>query len=239
MTPPVIGITVSRNFEKHQHYNQIPTSYAKAIIAAGGLPMLIPVEFPLDYIHTLLARVDGLLLTGGDDVDNRLFGGEAHPAIEGVCEERDQLEIELLKKAIQAKKPVLGICRGIQLINVALGGTLYTHIPAQFKSDLIHSTPREKGGEYLAHEVELDLNSKLGKIIGINRFQVNSFHHQAVQTLASDLVVTARATDGLIEAVEMPDNPFGVIGVQWHPECLLAVQLQLKIFKAFITACQK
>ncbi|HCS38827.1 MAG TPA: hypothetical protein DIW44_04485 [Anaerolineaceae bacterium] len=239
MIPPIIGITVSRNYENFQFYNQNPSAYAEAIVNSGGLPLLIPVEFPLGHITGILSQLDGLLISGGDDVDTRLYDGEAHPAVEGICEERDQLEIELLKNAIQVKKPVLGIYRGIQLINVALGGTLYTHLPAQYKSDLVHSTPEEYGRDTLVHEVELDLDSKLGKIIGINQFQVNSFHHQAIQALASDLVVTARATDGLIEAVELADDPFGVIGVQWHPECLLAIQSQLKIFKAFIAACQK
>lgn len=239
MTPPIIGITVSRIFKNHQFYNQNPSAYAEAVVRAGGLPLLIPVEFPLIHIQTILSQVDGLLISGGDDVDYQLYGGEAHPTIEGICKDRDQLEIELLKYAIQTKKPVLGICRGIQLINVALGGSLYTHIPDQFRTDLIHSTPEEKGRESLAHEVELDLNSKLGKIIGLKRFSVNSFHHQAIQTIAPDLMVTARSTDGLIEAVELAEEPFGVIGVQWHPECLLTIQSQLKLFEAFTAACKK
>lgn len=238
MTPPIIGITVSRNFENYQFYNQNPSVYAEAIVRAGGLPLLVPVEFPLASIKLLITTIDGLLISGGDDVDYRLYGGEAHPTIEGICQQRDQLEMELLKGAIQAKKPVLGICRGIQLINVALGGTLFTHIPAQFTTDLVHSTPEENGRSSLVHEVELEANSKLGRIIGLKRFQVNSFHHQAIQIPAPDLRVTARASDGLIEAVELADNPFGVIGIQWHPECLLAIESQLKIFKAFTAACK-
>jgi putative glutamine amidotransferase len=240
MTPPIIGITVSRNFENHQFYNQNPSAYSEAIVLAGGLPLLIPVEFPLADIISLVAQIDGLLISGGDDVDYRLYGGEAHPTIEGLCEERDQLEIELLKKALQMKKPVLGICRGIQLINVALGGSLYTHLPAQFKSDLVHNTSEEYGRASLVHKVELEVDSRLGKIIGISSFSVNSFHHQAIRTLASDLKVTARSTDGLIEAVEMTDgDSFGVIGVQWHPECLTEIESQHMIFKAFTSASQK
>ncbi len=238
MTPPIIGITDSRNFENLRPYNQNPSAYSEAIIMAGGLPLLIPIEYPLAQIDTLLAHMDGLLISGGDDIDPQLYGGEVHPTVAGICEARDQLEMELLKTAIQAKKPVLGICRGMQLINVALGGTLYTHIPAQFTTTLIHNSAEEDGRNCLVHDVELELNSKLGKIIGLNRFSVNSFHHQAIQTPAPDLMVTARATDGLIEAVELIDNPFGVIGVQWHPECLLAIPSQLDIFKAFTAACQ-
>ena len=134
--------------------------------------------------------------------------------------------------------PVLGICRGAQIINVGLGGTLYTHIPSQYHSDIIHNSPEDNGRDCLVHDIELDLNSKLGKIIEKNRFAVNSFHHQAIRTLAPDLRVTAHATDGLIEAVELAGDPFGVIGVQWHPECLLSIQLQLEIFRVFVAACQ-
>lgn len=238
MTTPIIGITVSKIFKNHRYYNQIPSAYAEAVVRAGGLPLLIPIEFPVSQTLSILDRVDGLLLSGGGDVDYRIYNGEAHPSIEGICEGRDQLEIALLKSAITAEKPVLGICRGTQLINVALGGTLYTHIPVQFDTDINHSTPEEDGRDCLVHDVELDPNSKLGKIIGQKRFSVNSFHHQAIQKAAPDLRVTAHATDGLIEAVELVGDSFGVIGVQWHPECLLAIESQLEIFKAFTAACQ-
>jgi putative glutamine amidotransferase len=239
MNPPFIGITVSHIFNNHQFYNQNPSAYAEAIVLAGGLPVLIPIEFPINHITRIIDRLDGLLLSGGEDVDYHLYDGEAHPTIDMACEERDQIEMELLKCAIQTKKPVFGICRGIQLINVALGGTLYTHIPAQYDTKINHNSQREKGRDFLAHEVELDQNSKLGRIIGQNRFFVNSFHHQAIQAIAPNLRVTAHATDGLIEAVELADDPFGLIGVQWHPECLLDIQSQLEIFKTFIFACQK
>jgi len=239
MTSPIIGITVSKILKKHRFYNQSPSAYSEAIIRAGGLPILIPVEFPVSNITSLFNQMDGLLLSGGGDVSVAFYNGESNPTIEGVCEERDQLEIELLKNAIKAKKPVLGICRGTQLINVALGGTLYTHVPEQFKTEIIHNTPEEKGRDCLVHEVELDPNSKIGKITGQNRISVNSFHHQAIRTIAPKLRVTARATDGLIEAVELAGDPFGVIGVQWHPECLLELQPHLEIFKAFTAACQR
>ncbi|MBA4383533.1 MAG: hypothetical protein C0410_02235 [Anaerolinea sp.] len=240
MTPPIIGITVSRIQKNHRYYNQNPSAYAEAIVRAGGLPLLIPIELPTSQTLRILDQVDGLLFSGGGDVDYHLFNGAPHSSIEGVCEERDQLEIGLLKSAIKDEKPVLGICRGMQLINVALGGTLYTHIPEQFDTDIIHNSPDENNRDTLVHEVELDPNSKLGKIIRQRRFSVNSFHHQAVQIAAPNLRVTARSTDGLIEAVELTaGNSFGVIGMQWHPECLLAIRTQLDIFKAFTAACQE
>ena len=239
MTSPIIGITVSKLLNKQRFYDRIPSAYSEAIIRAGGLPILIPVEFPISNITKLLGQLDGLLLSGGGDVSSAFYNGESHPDIVGVCEERDQLEIELLKNALKANKPVLGICRGTQLINIALGGTLYAHIPGQFKTDIIHNTPEEKDRDCLVHEVELDPNSKIGRITGQNRITVNSFHHQAIRTVAPGLRVTARATDGLIEAVELPDEPFGVIGVQWHPEDLISIPSQFEIFKAFTAACQR
>jgi len=237
MTKPIIGITVSQAHKKDRLYNQIPSAYAEAIVKAGGLPLLVPIEYPLGQVFDLFERIDGLLLSGGGDIDIQAFNGDPHPAVSDVSIERDQLEFALLKGALQAQKPVLGICRGIQVINVALGGTLYTHIPDQFDSKLEHSTSDEKGRGFLAHEIDLESNSKLGKIIGQSHFAVNSFHHQAIQRLAADLVVTAHASDGLIEAVEIPGDAFTLIGVQWHPECLLDLQIQLELFKAFVAAC--
>jgi putative glutamine amidotransferase len=237
MTPPVIGITVGQIQNKNRFYNRVPSAYAEAIVQAGGLPLLIPLEIPLEGIPDLFKRLDGLLLSGGGDIDIHAFGGKPHPSIFDVSEIRDHLEFALLKHALQAHKPVLGICRGIQVINVALGGTLYTHIPDQFKTQLCHSTPDEKGRDFLAHEINLEPDSKLGRIIGQTQFSVNSFHHQAIQKPAADLVVTAHASDGLIEAVELSGDAFNLVGVQWHPECLLEHEIQVKLFKAFVAAC--
>lgn len=237
MKQPVIGITVSQIHKKDRLYNQNPSAYAEAIVLAGGLPLLIPNEYPLQQVKELLQKIDGLLLSGGGDVAIRFFDGVPHPSISEVSEVRDQLEFALVKEALNAHKPVLGICRGMQVINVAMGGTLYTDIHDQYKTDLNHQIPDEMGRDYLAHEVDLEAGSQLGKIIKQNHFAVNSFHHQAVQKPAPGLVVTARATDGLIEAVEIAGDPFALIGVQWHPECLLEHQIQVDLFKAFVAAC--
>ena len=237
MSTPVIGISLSRNHLNDRSYNQSPSAYAEATTLAGGLPLLIPNEYPLDHIPVLFERIEGLLLTGGGDIDPRSSNGEPHPSISGVVEDRDQLEFALVKYALSLHKPVFGICRGVQVINVVLGGSLYTHIPAQYETIIEHSTSAAKGRDFLTHEVILKQDSIVGRAIGETRIAVNSFHHQAIKDLAQSLVVTARATDGLIEAVELPGHENFLMGVQWHPECLLSSQAQLALFTAFINAC--
>lgn len=237
MTKPIIGITVSQINKKDRQYNQNPSAYAEAVVLAGGLPLLIPNEYPLQDATIMFKKIDGLLLSGGGDIDTSFFNGTPHPSISEVSKDRDQLEIALLKQALSDHKPVLGICRGMQVINVALGGTLITDIHDQYHTEINHQIPDEMGRDYLAHEVDLQINSELGRIINQSRFAVNSFHHQTIQKLAPGLVVTARASDGLIEAVEIAGDSFTLIGVQWHPECLLGHKIHQDLFKAFITAC--
>jgi putative glutamine amidotransferase len=238
MTKPIIGITVSQIQTQYRIENYSPSAYAKAVALAGGLPMLIPNEYPVEELTALFDRIDGLLLSGGGDVDLSLYGGIPHPSVGGISKDRDQLECTLVKAALKNHKPVFGICRGLQLINVALGGTLYSDIPDQYPTQTQHSTPDEKGRDFVAHEVEVDQNTTLGRIMGAGRFKVNSFHHQAIQKIAPDLVVTAHATDGLIEGVELPGEEFQLLAVQWHPENLIDHEPQLKLFTAFVAACK-
>jgi putative glutamine amidotransferase len=237
MTFPMIGISVSQVKTKTRMVNQNPSAYAEAIIQAGGLPILIPNEFPLDQIPSLFTKIDGLLLSGGGDLDVVLYHGLAHPSLFEVSQQRDALEIALVNHARQIHKPVFGICRGMQVINVAMGGTLFVDIPSHYPSEITHGIPAAKGRDYLAHEVVLEADTTIRKIIGLARFEVNSFHHQAIKKIAPDLKVTARATDGLIEAVETAGESFSVIGVQWHPECLLKMETSKKLFQAFVSAC--
>ena len=180
MALPMIGITVSQVYKNNQWVNHNPSAYAEAIVRAGGLPILIPNEFPLEQLPDLSSKIDGLMLSGGGDLDIRLFNGVPHQTISEVSEDRDRLEIALIRQALEDHKPIFGICRGIQVINVALGGTLYTHIPDQYNSGIDHSTPNEKGRDFIAHELTLNPDSKLGKIVGQQHFGVNSFHHQAI-----------------------------------------------------------
>ena len=144
----------------------------------------------------------------------------------------------MVKLAIDTDWPLFGICRGIQVLNVALGGKLYTDIPSQFQTTLNHSTPADKGRYFLAHKVEIVADSTLAKTMNTTFTGVNSFHHQAVKKLAPGLTVTARATDGLIEAVDLPGRNKPIFGVQWHPENLQAIQCHKALFEEFVRVCR-
>ena len=236
-THPLIGLTVnhlpSANPMAPNH--GLSEAYIKAVSNAGGIPLLIPLGLPETDWDALANRLDGILLTGGSDLDPALFNGNPHPRVYDVDPERDALEIALVQRAAAHKQPFLGICRGIQAINVALGGTLYTDIgdqlPGALRHDLYPNIPRD----YRAHEVILAPSSKLAAILATDRPQVNSLHHQGLDRIAQGLSVTGRAPDGLVESVELPDHPFA-IGVQWHPEWLQDDPAMRNLFKAFMDA---
>ncbi len=238
MIKTIIGITVSQIHLNNQTYDQIPSAYSEAILSAGGFPFLIPNRFPLKMIPNLVDCLDGLLLSGGGDVHEKYFNGLPHPTISGVSEDRDQLEIALVLAAKERQMPVLGICRGMQVLNVALGGTLITDIPSFFPTQVTHNTPETKGRDFIAHTISLIENSILAQIYGRSIISTNSFHHQAVDKPAAGLEVTGRSSDGLIEAIEWPSARYNIVGVQWHPECLLSRQEHKNLFKAFVSACK-
>jgi putative glutamine amidotransferase len=238
MTSPLIGITTNQT-NPGIKTDSLSSAYTNAVRNAGGLPLLIPNTFSLGQIDSLLTRLGGIIFSGGGDVDISLFNGEYHSKIGTPSLDRDNLEIAIIRKAIQIRLPTLGICRGIQVINIALGGTLYTHLPAQYKTTLQHATPRLKGRDYMAHEVKMVQGSRLMEILGSLAIPVNSFHHQAIKDLAPQLKVTGRATDGLIEGVELIDQDTFVIGVQWHPECLPDRPEQQQLFKSFVEVCNR
>lgn len=226
---PVIGITVSKltdDVEKHK--DAIPSAYAEAISKAGGLPLLIPNEYPLSDLADLLGKLDGLLFSGGGDIDPIHYGVQNDYYSHGISKGRDTLELALAKLALASELPVLGICRGFQLLNVALGGSLYTDIPTQRPSKINHSTLESD-----AHEVTVETHSRLFQILGSEHVRVNSRHHQAVRNLADGLQVTASASDGLIEAFELPGGRF-FQAVQWHPENLPHRPEHRRIFESFI-----
>jgi putative glutamine amidotransferase len=200
------------------------------------MPVLIPANMPIDDMDELLLRVDGLVLSGGGDIEPTRFGGEEHKKVANVDLQRDEIEIQLAKKVIEMGMPFLGICRGLQVVNVALGGNLYTHIPDQIDTKISHANPVPAfPPDHLAHDVEIEGDSRLYKIVKEDTIVVNSRHHQAIKDLGKDLKISALAPDGIIEAVEVPDHPFG-LAVQWHPENLGETPANQAIFRALVEA---
>lgn len=238
MSTPLIGVTTRTAPVPPSDlpFVMVQTSYTKAILQAGGTPVLIPAELPESNWRALFTRLDGILFTGGSDLATELFNGEPHPAVYGVDPARDALELGLIRLAANNEKPFLGICRGLQAVNVALGGTLYTHIPDQHPGALKHDC----GDQYrlLAHPVRVEEGSHLGQILGEPLLQVNSLHHQGIKVLAPGLNAVALAPDGLVEGVELPKHLFG-LAVQWHPEWLTDQAAMRNLFKAFVEASGK
>jgi putative glutamine amidotransferase len=238
MRKPLIGLTTSHIPDPSGRPTfGINAPYTEAITNAGGLPILIPSNLSNDDLDMLLTRVDGILFTGGYDVDPRQYGNQPHPKVEGVDKDRDRAEMHLVLSAIRVGKPFLGICRGCQVINVALGGSLYEDLPEQFPGEVQHDN-HDLPRNYLAHSVNLSSDSYLAQILTSVTTQVNSLHHQGVHKLAEALRVTAIAPDGLIEAFELPHHPFG-LAVQWHPEELQEYEEMRGLFQAFIQSCQE
>jgi len=239
MTPPLIGISSSNLARKDVQGGEVsaPASYLRAVAAAGGIPLIIPTLLSQEQLAQALDRLDGLVLTGGPDIDPLIFQGRAHPRVYGIDAQRDTLDLALVRLAAARRKPFLGICRGIQAINVALGGTLYTDIADQKQQSLRHDWYPDIPRNHLAHPVELEPASRLAQILGGSRFEVNSLHHQGLEQIAPGLTVTAHSPDGLVEAVELEGHPFG-IGVQWHPEWLQEHAPQRALFSALIEAAR-
>ena len=193
----------------------VPRAYTEALEGAGALPVLLPNADDPALAETYLDLIDGLLLSGGDDPHPRHFGEEPHPNLEMVDERRDLFEIALARGARRRGLPVFGICRGIQLLNIAAGGDIYQDLVTQSDSQIRHVQRTVADGPW--HEVEITPGSRLAEITGEERLAVNSFHHQACRRPGAGLQVVARSGDGLIEALEEPNTPF-CLGVQWHPE---------------------
>jgi putative glutamine amidotransferase len=209
--------------------------YVEAIQKAGGIPLVIPVGITSSQFTALFSKLDGLLLTGGDDIDPLRYGSEMHPSVGGVDVLRDEMEIDLVKMLLQEKKPFLGICRGFEIINVALGGTLYTHIAEQLPNALHHPCYPDLPRDLFAHTVRIEDRSRLAQILGRTQVEVNSLHHQGIKTLAPGLTACAYAPDGLLEGFEIVDQPFA-LGVQWHPEELVHIPHMLALFEALVQA---
>jgi len=217
---------------------EIPQAYLDAILTGGGLPILLPSSLPLAALPGLVAHYDGFVLSGGGDVDPALYGGRANANVHAINPERDAFELPLIPLVLAADKPLLAICRGVQVLNVALGGSLYEDIASALPAALRHDWYPDYPRDYLAHWVEVVPGSCLSEILGTHKLRTNSLHHQAIRQPAPALEVVARAEDGVIEAVELPGKRFA-IGVQWHPECLPEEPAMQKLFLEFVNAARK
>lgn len=233
MNRPIIGVLPL--VDKQRESLWMLPGYFGGIEQAGGLPVMLPLTAGAENLEQIADTFGGFLFTGGQDVSPAVYGADASPLCGECSAERDAMELALLRLVLERGKPVLGICRGIQFINAALGGTLYQHLPAEFPSCTEHhqAPPYDKP----IHTIKLTPGAPLERLLGCGTLAVNSYHHQAVKALAPPLRPMAISEDGLIEAVYLPDKPF-VWAVQWHPEFSYKTdEASRRIFSAFIKAC--
>ena len=232
---PIIGIIASA---KDVDDLTSTTTYPKAIEEAGGIPIVLPCGDNLETYDHFLEICDGFMFTGGCDIRPARYGEETLPECGSIQDHRDIIELAFFEKAIKTDKPLIAICRGIQLVNVGLGGTLYQDIPSQIGTNIAHK--QSEGRFEPSHSVNIIENTPLHDMTGGKAtMMANSFHHQAIKELGHGLAVMARAEDGIIEAVYMPEKPY-VRAYQWHPERLWQIDADnLAIFTEFVKACRK
>ena len=234
---PIIGVTTSSveiSIEGEPlQVRYAPTVYDDAVLSAGGLPVHLPV-LPSGRNNELLELVDGIILSGGGDLDPASYGVDAEPDLFEVESARDAAEQELLHGATDSRVPLLGVCRGLQIMNVAFGGTLVQDLGPDGSQ---HHHPQHVPDERPIHPVIIEPGSLLANAVGDTRIEVNSTHHQAVDSVAPELRVTARSLDGVVEALELRRPDVWVVGVQWHPEAMQSSDpVQRRLFRALIEA---
>ncbi|MDP3486526.1 MAG: gamma-glutamyl-gamma-aminobutyrate hydrolase family protein [Bacillota bacterium] len=229
---PLIGITCFHDHSAGVHRQN--DTYINVISKAGGIPILLPCLQPEADISQHLDIINGLILSGGPDADPIFFGEEPHPALGNIHPTMDAYEIPLIKEALKRDMPLLGICRGEQMLNIAVGGNLIQDIAASVKNPLKHrqDAPRH----YMTHSANVVAGTKLAQVLGAGKLRVNSFHHQSVKDVPSGFVISATAPDGVIEAIESVQHAF-VLGLQWHPEGMWNVADNYDaLFNAFVEA---
>jgi putative glutamine amidotransferase len=231
---PIVAVSAAIRSENEVQSARLRTSYLTALENAQLIPVIAPPLHDPAAADALMERVDALVLTGGADIGPALYGQEPHAMLGQVSDLRDRWEIALVRAARRRGKPALGICRGAQLLNVALGGTLLQDLPSLHPGDINHDPDRPRNSR--THPVELPEESRIARAVGVTKLQVNSIHHQAIGRVADALRVVGVASDGVIEAVESAaDSPWWCVGVQWHPEELTgtAETWDRDIFAAF------
>lgn len=233
---PIIGVTPYMEIDQSRY--MVSNANIKAIYEAGGMPFILPYVLQEQDLNQITSQLDGLYLTGGDDIDPTLFGEEPHPKLGSIIPNRDRFEIALTKKMLTINKPILAVCRGSQILNIAAGGDMYQDIYTQINQPLLqHSqkAPREHG----SHFVYVTKGSLLHQVTGGETLRVNSVHHQANRDVPPSLQITGKASDGIIEAIESKEHRF-VLGVQWHPEsmALAGDAPSVKLYERFVAVCQ-
>lgn len=229
----VIGLIPLYDDEKESYW-MLP-GYMKVMEKCGALPIMFPLSKDPEVIKQCFEMCDGILMTGGHDVNPKVYGAEAIAECGIPCDVRDEMERILFDMAMENDKPVLGICRGIQLMNALLGGSLYQDLPTEYELDVEHHM--QPPYNRVAHKVEILEGTPLANIIGSGMYGVNSYHHQAVREVAPKAEVMAFSEDGLVEAINVPDKKF-IMGVQWHPEFSFEDDDKcMKLVQAFVNAC--
>jgi putative glutamine amidotransferase len=242
MSVPVIGIT-GRTDQSARPPNMplvaVTETYVQAVRLGAGAPVIVPPHLEEAELGSIFEHLDGLVLSGGGDVLPAAFGEEDSGLLWSVDERRDRTELALARWALTEGLPLLAICRGLQVLNVAAGGTLIQDIPTQVAHALTHSTVAGRPIAVVAHTVDVAPGSRLAALFRAGELGVNSAHHQAVKAVGAGLVVTARAPDGIIEGLEQPDHPF-CVGVQWHPEAMVErYPTMRRPFEALVEAAQR
>jgi len=234
MHTPLIGLTTYGRNEAGRH--ELPAEYSESVYRADAVPVLLP---PVDgdkLAEAWLDRLDGVILTGGGDLDPALYEGEAHPTVYNLDPARDASELAVARAALKRTLPVLAICRGLQVLNILLGGTLHEHLPDAIGEDVTHRVPPRNPTR---HKVRVQPGTRLREILGVSEADGVSWHHQGVRTLGKGLKPTAYAADGLIEAAELPEHPW-CVAVQWHPEMSAAEDpVQQRLFDALARAAAR
>jgi putative glutamine amidotransferase len=237
---PIIGIATMSDHDAaglHAPRFSLNQSYNKAIMAAGGVPLMIPHVEDTESLRELYEMLDGLMLPGGVDIHPRYYNEEPHPKLDPTDDGLDWVEATLVRWALADDMPIFGICRGEQVLNVVMGGTLWQDLPSEYATVFDHRESfKRKIRDYLAHDVRIDPTSRLAEIAGATRVWVNTSHHQAIKRVAPGLRATAWSPDDLVEGVESPDH-FFVVAVQWHPEEMVKKhEWALRLFRAFVEA---
>ncbi|MCW6653798.1 gamma-glutamyl-gamma-aminobutyrate hydrolase family protein [Aerococcaceae bacterium NML210727] len=237
LKPTIIGITGNHTLLKNDEYRPFKINYSScgfttAITAAGGVPIILPIGDP-SLAESYVALIDGLLLTGGQDVSPQLYNEEPRNVIGETAPDRDAIEVALIQAALKQNKPILGICRGMQLLNVTLGGSLYQDLTTEANITIQHVQKAQP--EFVTHSIKVKSDSHIATLVADGKC-INSVHHQGIKQLAPSLTATAWSQDEVIEAVEWIDDTHSIIGVQWHPELTFgANQESMNLFIDLIT----